>query len=325
VDGAAQVGCNLKKLWKPATFSMLALALTGLSTVARAESYFLTVAGLGGEPEFESRFSDWAKSLDQILRTEPGAKVDTLAGADATKVNIEAKLRALAQSKPEDQLVLTLIGHGTFDDREYKLALPGPDISATDLSQLLDKIPAHQLVVDMTTSSGGAIPILQKTRRVVIAATKAGTEKSSVVVFPRYWIEALRDPAADADKNDSISALEAFRYAQTKVTKFFETQNRLATEHAVIEDTGKGDGVKDPSADNGEGRVANSFVLVHLGASKTAATDPAKQKLLKHLEDLDAQLDELKYEKASKDAAQYRKELQALMIDRAQTQAELDK
>src|ERR1035438_9677283 len=175
----------------------------------------------------------------------------------------------------------------------------------------------------MTTSSGGAIPILQKPKRVIIAATKAGTEKSSVAIFPRYWIEALQDPAADSDKNEVISALEAFKYAQAKVAKFFETANRLATEHAVIEDTGKGDGVKDPSAENGEGMIANRFALVHLGTSATLAKDPAKQKLLKHLEDLDAQLDELKYEKASTDPAQYRKQLQQLMVDRAQTQAEL--
>jgi hypothetical protein len=312
------MGCDLKK------FLILAV-LAVCSTTARADSYFITVAGLGGEPDLDQRFTDWAKSLDQILHNEAGAKVDTLSGATATKANIETKLRALAQTKPDDELVLMLIGHGTFDEREYKLALPGPDISATELSQLLDKIPARQLIVDMTTSSGGAIPILQKSKRVIIAATKTGTEKSSVVIFPRYWIEALRDPAADADKNDMISALEAFRYAQAKVAKFFETQNRLATEHAVIEDTGKGDGVKDPSAENGEGLIANRFVLVHLGNSATLAKDPTKQKLLKHLEDLDAQLDELKYEKASKDPAQYRRELQTLMIDRAQTQEALDK
>jgi hypothetical protein len=302
-----------------------AVSLTTLSTAARADSYFLTVAGLGGEPEYDQLFTGYAKSLDKILHNEAGAKVDTLSGADATKANIETKLRALAQTKPDDELVVMLIGHGTFDDRDYKLALPGPDISATELSQLLDKIPARQLIVDMTTSSGGAIPILQKSKRVIIAATKAGTEKSSVAIFPRYWVEALQDPATDADKNEVISALEAFRYAQTKVAKFFETQNRLATEHSVIEDTGKGEGVKDPSTENGEGLIANRFALVHLGASATLAKDPAKQKLLKHLEDLDAQLDELKYEKASKDAAQYRRELQTLMIDRAQTQAELDK
>ncbi len=205
------------------------------------------MAGLGGEPDFEQRFTEWAKQLDKIYRAEPGAKVDTLFGPEATKANVEAKLRALATAKPDDQVVVTMIGHGTFDDREYKLALPGPDISATDLGQLLDKIQARELIVDMTTSSGGAIPILEKPKRVVIAATKAGTEKSSVAIFPRYWIEALQDPASDADKNEVISALEAFRYAQTKVAKFFETENRLATEHSVIEDAGKGEGVKDPS------------------------------------------------------------------------------
>lgn len=305
--------------------SVLIGLLAAFATAAQADSYFVTVAGLGGEAEFEQRFEDWAKQLDKIYHSDPTAKVDTLSGAQATKMNVEAKLRALASTKPDDQVVVTLIGHGTFDDRDYKLALPGPDISATELGQLLDKIPARQLIVDMTTSSGGAIPILEKQKRVVIAATKTGTEKSSVVIFPRYWIEALQDASTDTDKNDSISALEAFKYAQAKVEKFFTTENRLATEHAVIEDAGKGDGVKDPSADNGEGLNAARFVLVHLGSSAAVAKDPAKQKLVKHLEDLDAELDQLKYEKASIDPADYRKRLQTLMIDRAQTQAELDK
>lgn len=303
----------------------MAAVLAAFSLSARADSYFLTVAGLGGESEFETRFEDWAKQLDTIYKSDPSAKVETLSGAQATKANIEAKLRSYASAKPDDQVVITLIGHGTFDDREYKLALPGPDISATDLGMLLDKIPARQLVVDMTTSSGGAIPILEKPKRVIIAATKTGTEKSSVAIFPRYWIEALRDAAADTDKNETISALEAFKYAQSKVEKFFTTENRLATEHAVIEDAGKGDGVKDPSAENGEGLNAARFTLVHLGASAAVAKDPAKQQLVKHLEDLDAKLDQLKYEKASIDPADYRKQLQTLMIDRAQTQAELDK
>lgn len=318
MDDAAQMGCDLKK-------SVLLVLLAAFSTAARADSYFLTVAGLGGEAEFQSRFDDWAKQLDKIYKADPGAKVDTLYGPEATKANITAKLRALASTKPDDQVVITLIGHGTFDDREYKLALPGPDLSATELGGFLDKIPAHELVVDMTTSSGGAIPILEKSKRVVIAATKAGSEKSSVAIFPRYWIEALMDPSSDANKNDVISALEAFRYAQAKVTKFFETQNRLATEHSVIEDAGKGEGVKDPSADNGEGLAAGSFALVHLGASAAVAKDPAKQQLVKHLEDLDAQLDELKYEKASTDPREYQQKLRTLMVDRAQTQAELDK
>ena len=55
----------------------------------------------------------------------------------------------------------------------------------------------------------------------------------------------------------------------------------------MIEDAGKGEGVKAPSAENGEGLAASSFTLVHLGASAAQAKDPAKQKLLKHKEELE--------------------------------------
>jgi len=92
----------------------------------------------------------------------------------------------------------------------------------------------------------------------VIAATRTGTEKNATV-FARYWAEALRDPAADVDKTETISALEAFRFAQRKTADFYESQKRLATEHAVLEDTGKGEGERAPSAENGEGKLAAAF------------------------------------------------------------------
>ena len=79
---------------------------------------------------------------------------------------------------------------------------------------LLNRIPAsRQLVVDMTSASGGATDALKKDNRTIITATKSGTEKNATV-FARFWVEALRDPAADIDKNETISALEAFQYAR---------------------------------------------------------------------------------------------------------------
>lgn len=300
------------------------IAATLLAATLRADTYFLTVAGLGGEAEYEQRFSGWAKDLDKIVRSEPNAKVDTLTGKDATKAAIEAKLKALATTKADDSVIFALIGHGTYDDREYKFALPGPDVSAAELSALLDKIPAKLLVVNMTSSSGGSIPFLQKAKRVVITSTKTGTEKN-VTVFARYWIEALRDPAADADKNDAVTALEAFKYAEAKTAKFFETQNRLATEHSILEDTGKGEGVKDPTPENGEGMIAGRFTVLHLGAVAAVANNPEKQKLLKHKEELESAIDDLKYHKAAMDLNQYRKQLQEYLLDLAKTQEELDK
>src|SRR5262249_54758018 len=153
------------------------------------------------------------------------AKVTTLAGQNATKAQFETALRQIAkESTKDDAVVVMLIGHGSYDGTDYKINLPGPDISGVELAALLDRIPGRQLVVNMTSASGGSFAALQKPNRAVIAATKSPTEKNATI-FARYWVEALRDPSADTDKNEVVSALEAFKYAEQKTTKFFESNN----------------------------------------------------------------------------------------------------
>ncbi len=298
-----------------------------LAPLAHANTFYLTIAGLGGEPEYEQRFSGWAKDVDKLLKSaEPNAKVETLSGAAATKAAIQQKLADFAQqAKADDSVVVMLIGHGSYDESDYKFNIPGPDLSATELANLLDKIPSkHQLVVNMTSASGGSIVSLSKPGRVVVTATKTGTEKNATY-FARYWVEALRDPAADTDKNEIITALEAFKYAEAKTSGYFTTNNRIATEHALIEDAGKGEGVKAPSPENGQGLVAGRFALVHLGAVAAQINNPEKLKLLKKKEDLEGAIDDLKYKKASMDLNDYRRQLSQLMIELAKTQEALDK
>jgi hypothetical protein len=292
-----------------------------------AATYYLTIAGLGGEPDYEQRFAMWAGEIEAILKSSGGdAKVETLRGPSATRANVRTTFEKTArEAKPEDALVVMLIGHGSDDGVEYKINLPGPDLSATELAALLDRVPAaRQLVVNMTSASGGAISSLRKPNRVVITATKTGTERNATV-FPRFWVEALRDPAADTDKNDTISALEAFHYAERKVAEYYESQKRLATEHPLLEDTGKGTGVRAPSAENSEGLRAAAFPLVHLGGAKSVGGNPEKQKLFEKKDQLEQQIDELKYNKATMASDQYRKRLTALLLELAKTQEELDK
>jgi hypothetical protein len=313
----------MKRSFVGRAFLPAAGLLAGALTL-QAESYYLAISGLGGEQEYDQRFSGWSTDLTKLLQNEPNAKVDSLVGKDATKPNIESKLKAISSTtKAGDTFVLFLIGHGSYD-LDYKFNIPGPDISATELAALLDKIPAQQVVVNMTSASGGAIQNLQKPKRVLITATKTGTEKNATI-FARYFIEALRDASADSDKNDAISALEAFRYAEQKTAKFFETQKRLATEHALIEDTGKGEGVKAPSSDKGEGILANRVNIIHTGAVATYVNNPEKQKLLKQKEDLEAAIDDLKYKKAAMSVPEYRSQMQKLLLELAKTQEALDK
>jgi hypothetical protein len=137
-------------------------------------------------------------------------------------------------------------------------------------------------------------------------------------------VEALRDPAADTDKNETVSALEAFRYADQKTVSFFETQKRLATEHALLEDTGKGEGVRAPSAENGQGLLAGSFALLRLHGPATDLS-PEKRQLLGKREQIEQQIEKLKYEKAALPSELYKKQLGVLLLELAKTQAELDR
>jgi Peptidase C13 family len=301
---------------------LLALLLTAASLPGT--TYYLTVTGLGGEPDFEQHFSMWAKDIEKALKSTSDSKVETL--VSATREQVRRALDGIAaQSKPQDALVLMLIGHGSFDGFDYKINLSGPDLTASELARLLDRVPAtRQLIVDMTSCSGGAIEALRKPNRLIIAATKNGTEKNATI-FARYWVEALGDPAADSDKNDVVSALEAYRFADKKTVAFYESQNRLATEHAVLEDTGKGEGVRAPSPENGEGMLAAQFPLLRIGAAAAAAKDPAKLQLLAKKEQLEQQIDKLKYEKAATPPDEYKKQLGALLLQLAQTQEALDK
>jgi hypothetical protein len=292
---------------------------------ANAATFYITISGLGGEPDYEQRFKMWADDIDSSLK-RAGGDANVITMIAPMREQIRAKMAEVArQAKPDDAVVLMLIGHGTFDGVEYKFNIPGPDITGAELASLLDKIPAtRQLVVDMTSSSGGAMNVLQKKNRIVITATKAGTEKNATV-FARYWAEALRDPAADSDKNESVSALEAFHFAERKTTEFFDSQKRLATEHAVLEDTGKGDGERNPSPENGEGKLAAAFPVVRLGANAAAARDPAKRPLLDKKEELEQAIDKLKYDKAAMPEAEYKRQLTQLLIELAKTQEALDK
>jgi hypothetical protein len=297
------------------------------AVLLNATTFFVTVGGLGGEPEYVQRFASQAQEIDKLVRAgNPDAKVETLYGAQATKAQVQSVLGAIAkEAKPSDALVLMLIGHGSFDGVDYKINLPGPDLSAIELATLLDRIPtSRQLVVNMTSASGGSRTALEKPSRAVITATKSGSEKNATI-FARYWVEALRDPAADADKNETVSALEAFIYAEQKTSQFYETQKRLATEHPTLEDTGQSDGTRKPSPENGEGLVASHIALLHMGATQAAANTPEKKALLERREELEQQIDTLKYQKAATPPDEYKKQLEALLLELAKTQAELDK
>jgi hypothetical protein len=309
---APKVGCGLRFALAPICITACVAMYIAVPHPAYASTYLLTVAGLGGEPDYEQRFTMLATDTDKILRTggQTDRIVETLKGADATRAKVEAALNKIAgQAKPKDAFVLMMIGHGTFDGTEYKFNLPGPDISAPELAVLLNRIPAgRQLVVDMTSASGGAVNALKKDNRTVITATKSGMEKNATV-FARYWVEALRDPAADIDKNETISALEAFQYAEKKTSQFYSEQKRLATEHPQVDDQ----------------QHASAFPLLKFGSASAVVTDPAKRELIAKKDEIENRIDALKYQKSLMAPDEYKKQITTLLIELSKAQEAVDK
>ena len=266
--------------------------------------YRVIVAGLGGEADYDVRFQLHAAESQKLL----GGECETLVGARATKANLKAAIEKFAKAGAEDTLTVLLIGHGTFDGLVYKFNLTGPDVSAEELRGMLDPIAARQLVVLASSSSGAAIEALRHENRVIITATKSGTEKNAVV-FTRYWVEALRDAAADSDKNEILTAAEAFQFAKQKTANFYETQKRIATEHPLLE----------------TGGIAGRFAVLRMGTAQKASSDPAKRALLQKKDEVEAAIDKLKLEKAALPIDVYKKRLGALLIELAQTQEEIEK
>jgi len=305
----------------------VALALVLSSAEAgRAAAYYVTVAGLGGAADYEAQFMKWANELDHELRANgPDAHVVTLSGSGATRARVqEALALAASQATPDDAFTLLLIGHGTFDGSDYKFNLPGPDITAAELASALNRIPARrQLVVNMTSSSGASLAAFARKDRIVITATKSGTEKNAPV-FARYWVDALRDPAADTDKNGTVSALEAFAYAKRKTAAYFDSEKLLATEHATMSDTGRSNVARDSKLDSGQGLLASAFPIIRPQTETAKSASPEKQKLVAKKEELEAKIDRLKYEKAAMAPSEYKQQLTALLVALARTQAEMD-
>lgn len=278
------------------------VVLLGLAAPASpAALQVLIVQGLGGEKTYEEQFT----SQTGGLRTASGAlttpaNVQVLSGAQATRENIESALHRLATAPADDRLVLYMVGHGSFDGDEYKFNIPGPDLTGARLAELLNALPMRdQLVVAGGSCSGALQDVLKNGTRIVITGTRSGTE-SNVTRFADEFVAALGNAEADIDKNGSISAQEAFDFAQRRVKDFYERDVRLATEHAVL-----------------RGERAPRFTLARLpGAAGEAPVADNPQQSAERSR-ITAALDALRLRKDELPAAEYDAQLEKLLLQLA--------
>jgi len=165
--------------------------------------------------------------------------LDDDAGKSTTdRDRLRTSLAEQASATPSrEPLWIVLIGHGTFDGKEAKFNLRGPDVSDVELAQWLAAIRRPLVVVNCTSASGPFLSRLSGPNRVVVTATRSGDEQN-LAHFGGYLAESITDERADLDKDGQVSLLEAFLSASGRTAEWYRSKSRLATEHALIDDNG---------------------------------------------------------------------------------------
>lgn len=288
-------------------------AVAGLLCAAQAQAatQVLVIAGLGGEAQYEERFTQWSQTMAGAAVTATGNRdsVVRLAGEGATREAITRELTRIARAVgPGDQFMLLVVGHGSFDGNDYRLNLPGPDMTGTELLTLIDRIPAGvpQLIVNGTSTSGAIADKWARANRVVITATRSGGERNAAR-FGGFWAEAMTNEAADRDKDGAVTAQEAYDYAVRRVADAFKADAALLTEHAKL--TGS-----DP------GR----FVVARLGAAALFASDAELIALRRQQNGIEGRLAELKPLKADLPREEYYNRIEPVLLELAKLGEKVD-
>jgi hypothetical protein len=298
--------------------------------------YAMIIAGVGGEEAYTRKFTALATKLYEVLTSElafdarntllftedlagdPENAVPVPEGGLAKRSTAEEVRKGFAtlksSSQPGNLILIVLIGHGSFDNQQAKFNLIGPDLTSKDYNELLSSLPGRRIVfVNTASCSGEFVKPLSGDNRIVITATRSGNEQNATV-FGEHFVAALSGGTADSDKNQKVSVLEAFSYATKVTADFYQQNNRLATEHALIDDNGDGSGHEGETA--GDGAVAK-LVYLDSKAMLDAAGDAELTRLLGEKQKIEESIEKLKQNKDKMKPDEYDAELERLLVELA--------
>lgn len=311
----------------------LIVLLIAPGEVAARDYFTLVVSGASGGPEYAERHDRWRSGLVAALRAQPGFRDDHLlvlaetpgpGVGCATGEGVRGAVRELATRMDEQSvLFVLLLGHGTFDGREGKFNLVGPDLAAAEWAALVEPLPGRLVFVNTTAASAPFLASLAGTDRIVITATESPVQRYATV-FPEFLVRAFVDAASDVDRNGRVSVWEAFVYASAGVRRWYQERGRLATERALLDDTGDGRGV---DAGNGAGGPpAGLAAAVYVGAGVddvSAGQGGELDRLAARRAALDVEVAELRAARESMPPERYAAELERLLLELARVSRDM--
>lgn len=316
------------------------LTALALANLARGDSRHLIVCGSGGEPEYVERFADWGERLrvalvDRMGHDEANVMLlsdDADGSTSPSRVTLNAFRLAMKRTASDlaedDEFTLYLIGHGSRLRKVSRFHITGPDLTADELSRLLDaSLTKRVTVIVGASSSAGFINALSSPGRVVCAATKS-VDEVNATWFMQFIVEALEDGSADQNRDERVSVLEVCRQAAALTAAHYVGEGLIATEHAILDDSGDGLGTRlfDDRLDApkkkapGDGALAGRRFLRDYSFPANANRNAVDGYL-----GLLREVEELKARKSQMDEGAFYAELERLLIEAARSRRVIGK
>ncbi len=308
----------------------LAVAFRAADATAQ-QTHLVVISGASGAAEYRERFHEWGLRAVQAAVDKYGLdpadvvwlaerpELDPLIDGPSRRENIEAVLTELAErAGPRDAVMIVLIGHGSGGGGASRFNVPGRDLTASEFAFLVEQFGTRTVVFANTASaSGDFIAEISGPNRTVITATRSARE-GNATRFAEYFTEAFAGEVADTDKDERVSVLEAFAYARREVERSFEEEGLLATEHALLDDNGDGEGSDFEDENDLDGALARMVFLSRGGgrvADAEIAADPELAGLYQQRQELEERIAALTALKDVMDAEQYEAELEELLVE----------
>ena len=299
---------------------------------AQEQTHALIVVGLGGNADYRDRFHNQAVALREAFTSKHGMPTEhvTYLGErpesapeivtdKSTRDNVLSYLSTIAQQMgPSDRLLVILIGHGTSDQAEARFNITGPDLAPSDLQMALTGFPTQTLALVHTGSaSGGFLEPLSGPNRIIITATRTQRERNATE-FAQFFVEAITGESADLDKDERVSLLEAYQYAREEVIRFYEDENEILTEHAVLDDNGDGTGSEEVGLNEPDGSLAAGFQLGGISVTEEEINqDPELARLYEERRQIQARITELRVLRDAMQEEAYMAAMEELLVELA--------
>jgi len=295
------------------------------------ERRVMIITGAGGEEEYTELFAKWGGDLAKAFDGNAAEMVyitnkpEDIGG----RKTVESTLNKWVE-KPDVEIWILLVGHGTFDGKSAKFNLVGNDASDADFKHWLKPHRGPLVFINTSSCSAPFIRTLSGPNRVVATATKSGYEQN-FCRFGGYMAAALGHAEADLDKDGAVSVLEAFLIASRQAGEFYRENDRLVSENALLDDNGDGMGTpadwfrgvrtqkKAKGKSSADGKLSRLVFPVIPPAEKGIPAPLRKKRLA-----IEAKIETLRSLKKTLDAEVYYRDLEKLFLELASTNDEIE-